>query len=289
MSELPAYPDGKVYGPNPLHELRMMLVAGPDCSVQPLGRVFEEGTLVGFAMPYAQALAPGVLIGRENPNQRLKLSKEQKRSIIDKLRCLLDRLHAKGITHGDIKPANMLLYSNGEVRLCDWAVGSMTGDKFIPYMMTVNYVSPHRARYPLELITPAEDKYSLGMSIWEIWTDKVPFGDIDEEVLEQASLTGLLRPDINAVDDPTIAALITSYLDAGPPIKASLQTNRLCIQADFVATSCQANPKHVERRIVKCKACVEERSGHHPCDEPWIIPMSQPHFESSLCTGCEQV
>jgi serine/threonine protein kinase len=34
---------------------------------------------------------------------------------------VVQELHGKGILHGDIKPANMLLCSGGQIRLCDFA------------------------------------------------------------------------------------------------------------------------------------------------------------------------
>jgi serine/threonine protein kinase len=34
---------------------------------------------------------------------------------------VVQELHGKGILHGDIKPANMLLCPDGQIRLCDFA------------------------------------------------------------------------------------------------------------------------------------------------------------------------
>ncbi|KAJ4475930.1 hypothetical protein C8J55DRAFT_122025 [Lentinula edodes] len=96
------------------HELRMMLIAGSD-SVRLIGRLFDntKQKLIGFIMPYEQALAPGVNIGGE-PGERAKFSKEQKREIIDKLCRLIERLQARRIIHGDVKPSNLLLCSDGQ-------------------------------------------------------------------------------------------------------------------------------------------------------------------------------
>jgi serine/threonine protein kinase len=57
-------------------------------------------------------------------------------------------LHDKGIIHGDIKPANMLLYSDGKIRLCDFAEARpLTKDPADwEGMTTTNYVSPHRCQ-----------------------------------------------------------------------------------------------------------------------------------------------
>ncbi|KAJ3875489.1 kinase-like domain-containing protein [Lentinula edodes] len=198
------------------HELRMMLIAGSD-SVRLIGRLFDntKQKLIGFIMPYEQALAPGVNIGGEL-GERAKFSKEQKREIIDKLCRLIERLQARRIIHGDVKPSNLLLCSDGQVRLCDWALASVNGDNFIAYAVSDHYASCRRCCLPQEPLALEEDLYATGVSIWEIWMEKVPFEDVEEDIVDELVMGGI-RPDLQAVDDPEIAALIKSYLDAGPP------------------------------------------------------------------------
>jgi serine/threonine protein kinase len=42
-------------------------------------------------------------------------------SITQGMISVVQELHGKGTLHGDIKPANMLLCSDGQMRLCDFA------------------------------------------------------------------------------------------------------------------------------------------------------------------------
>jgi serine/threonine protein kinase len=107
-----------------LREIRMSLLAGQDCPVPVLGRFFDEDGLRGFVMPYGQPLAPNEVIDGD-PIPRPMLSKDEKMDIIHKICRLMERLHGKGIIHGDLKLPNFLLCSGGEVRLCDWAVACM--------------------------------------------------------------------------------------------------------------------------------------------------------------------
>jgi serine/threonine protein kinase len=54
----------------------------------------------------------------------------------------------KGIIHDDIKPANMLLCSDGKIRFCDFAEARLLSEDPADWegMTTRNYVSPHRVR-----------------------------------------------------------------------------------------------------------------------------------------------
>ncbi|KAF8825461.1 hypothetical protein HHX47_DHR6000036 [Lentinula edodes] len=270
------------------HELRMMLIAGSD-SVHLIGRLFDntKQKLIGFIMPYEQALAPGVNIGGE-PGERAKFSKEQKREIIDKLCRLIERLQAKQIIHGDVKPSNLLLCSDGQVRLCDWALASVNGDNFVAYAVSDHYASCRRCCLPQEPLALEEDLYATGVSIWEIWMEKVPFEDVEEDIVDELVMGGI-RPDLQAVDDPEIAALIKSYLDAGPacPNKPG-QTRTVCTQVDVTFNNCRATPAHVETRVVKCYHC-QDPDATQQCAEPFRLPNVLVESSSPVCPKCNPI
>ncbi|KAJ3809806.1 kinase-like domain-containing protein [Lentinula lateritia] len=262
------------------HELRMMLIAGSD-SVQLIGRLFDDTNqkLIGFIMPYEHALAPGVDIGGE-PGERAK-------EIIDKLCRLIKRLQARQIIHGDVKPSNLLLCSDGQVRLCDWALASVNGDNFIAYAVSDHYASSRRCCLPQEPLALEEDLYATGVSIWEIWMEKVPFEDVEEVIVDELVMGGI-RPDVQAVDDPEIAALIESFLDAGPvsPNKPG-QTRTVCTQVGVKFNDCRTTPAHVETRIVKCYHCQDPDT--QQCAKPFRLPNVQVDFSIPVCPKCNPI
>lgn len=75
------------------------------------------------------------MTGRERPKQQLqKRETAIIKTIMRRLLRALGRLHSLGIVHRDVKPANILLTSKGELRLIDFgaAVDLCTGINFNP-------------------------------------------------------------------------------------------------------------------------------------------------------------
>ena len=195
-------------------ELRMMILAG-DCSVTPLGRIFKDRELYGIIMTYETPIIPP---SPDLPYMHLappNFSHSDKLRLINQLRILVSRLHEKGIIHGDIKPSNLLLCSDDEMRFCDFGDAAVDGEGDIPRAMSVRYSSPFMCKItPSVSLTKAEDLYATGISMWEIYIGHIPFADVDDDMIEDVIKSGG-RPDITLIDDAVAAEFIMSYLDCG--------------------------------------------------------------------------
>ncbi len=87
-------------------------------------------------------------------------------------------LHDKGCIHHDFKPANVLFTRTGTVKLADF---SLYGSSFLLELIDSNvgeqitpmFVAPEFIRK--EKVTGLSDQYSMGITFYMLFTEKVPF------------------------------------------------------------------------------------------------------------------
>ena len=83
--------------------------------------------------------------------------------------------HKNGIVHRDIKPQNILVSDRGVIKVTDFGIAkAATGDTVSANTMgSVRYLSPEQARGGYS--DSRSDIYSLGITIYEMATGRVPF------------------------------------------------------------------------------------------------------------------
>jgi TolB-like protein/predicted Ser/Thr protein kinase len=89
----------------------------------------------------------------------------------------LDRAHGEGIVHRDIKPGNIMIATDGRVKVVDFGLAKLQGAGRLTLepttLGTVNYMSPEQARG--EDVDARSDIWSLGVMIAEMVTGRLPF------------------------------------------------------------------------------------------------------------------
>jgi hypothetical protein len=100
----------------------------------------------------------------------------------------LEFAHDKGIVHRDVKPANIFVLRNGQVKILDFGIAhiaaAQTGLTRAGLIVgTLQYMAPERAR---GLGSHHADIFSVGAVFYELLTNRAPFtGDDPIEILEK--------------------------------------------------------------------------------------------------------
>lgn len=115
----------------------------------------------------------------------------------------IEAAHNKHIIHRDIKPQNIIISTEGKVKVTDFGIARATNGNTIhtDVMGTVHYTSPEQARNGF--VDGKSDIYSLGIVMYEMVTGRVPFdGDTAVAVAIQHLQEEMPIPSIFAPDLP---------------------------------------------------------------------------------------
>ena len=89
----------------------------------------------------------------------------------------LERAHAEGIVHRDVKPANVMITSEGRVKLADFGIASLKGDPKLTQtgmlLGSPSYMAPEQAQD--EESGPAADLWALGATLYFAVEGEPPF------------------------------------------------------------------------------------------------------------------
>jgi serine/threonine protein kinase len=190
------------------------LAAGLDHpNVIPIHHAGEADGLLYLAMRYVQGSDLRTLL-----EQRGRLDPEQTVAIVEQVSSALDAAHVRGLVHRDVKPANILIASNGHVYLTDFGIAKHTktrGGLTKPgsFLGTLDYAAPEQIEG--KQLDSRADIYALGCVVYQCLSGAMPY-EKDSEVqliyahlLEKAppvtSKHRSLPPGLDAVLDQALA------------------------------------------------------------------------------------
>ena len=143
----------------------------------------------------------------------------------------LAQAHANNLVHCDIKPHNILVMPDGNVKVADFGIARAVTESTMTYndniMGSVHYFSPEQARGTI--ITPKSDVYSLGVVLYEMLTGRIPFDGNTAVSIARKHLEEEPQPIRSIVPNipPVVEALVTRMMAKEPALRPD---SRLLVQ-----------------------------------------------------------
>jgi serine/threonine-protein kinase len=146
--------------------------------------------------------------------------------------------HNQDIIHRDIKPQNIMVQPDGNVKVMDFGIArakNSVKSQTSAVLGTAHYISPEQAQG--KELTPASDIYSLGIVMYEAATGSLPFDAPDavsvatKQVNELPAPPHEVKPDI----DPNLEAIIMRALEKDPMNRFATATDMKHAINDYLA------------------------------------------------------
>ncbi len=134
-----------------------------------------------FVMEYIEGIDLGTAVKMRN------IPHSEKIDIVIQVLKALSYAHKNNVIHRDIKPDNILIDDDGNVKILDFGIAQFYGDKQAPdgrtstgtIMGTYNYMSPEQ-KDSSDNVTAQSDLYSIGVVMYGLFTGKIPNGRFPE-------------------------------------------------------------------------------------------------------------
>ena len=233
---------------------------------------------------------------KEYISKKGKLSVKEATSIAIQVSMGLEAAHSHGIVHRDVKPQNIIISMDGKVKVTDFGIARAASSNTISsnVMGSVHYSSPEQVRggYSDE----KSDIYSLGITMYEMVTGKVPFdGDttvaiaikhLQEEIVPPSIYTPELPHSLEQIILKCTQKSVDRRYQNMEDVIADLKHSLIDPQGDFVTLTSVDNEaktvvisdkelgeiKHMPKQIAKSEpeALEEEINETDYDDEPEV-------------------
>ena len=146
--------------------------------------------------------------------------------------------HGLDIIHRDIKPQNIMVQPDGNIKVMDFGIArakNSVKSKTSAVLGTAHYISPEQAQG--KELSPASDIYSLGVVLYEAATGQLPFDGPDavSVALKQVQETPTPPREVNPSIDPAFEAIILKAMSKNPRDRFATARDMRQALNDFLA------------------------------------------------------
>ncbi len=181
----------------------------------------------------------------------------------------LEVCHRQNLFHGLLKPSNLMIGADGQLRILDFGIGSLLaeteGESLVDTMSTANSVSngldcasPESIMDPTNL-TPSGDQYSLGCVLYFCLTGQYPFpdGTAVEKMMAHQHRQPKPLLELNPDVPPELVAIVERLMNKAPAERFGNITEVIGALGQFAPAPAPARTNgrpdsarepHVERR-----------------------------------------
>lgn len=175
--------------------------------------------------------------------------------------------HKHDIIHRDIKPQNIMVQPDGNIKVMDFGIARaknshLTQDNSV--LGTAHYVSPEQTQG--KELGPTTDIYSLGIVMYEAATGQVPFQGDDaisvalKQVNEQPKPPSQLNPAV----DPSLESIILKCMQKNPAARFQTADELYHVLRDYLAGRMQAVNSATAMLAAQATNKIERGAGVQP-------------------------
>jgi serine/threonine-protein kinase len=176
-----------------------------------IANVYDYGEDAGSAF-LVMELVPGDSLAKIL-EQRKFLPELEVLDIVAQTARALYAAHQEGLVHRDVKPGNLLITPEGQVKITDFGIARVADQVSLTatgqVMGTVQYLAPEQATG--KPATPSTDIYSLGIVAYEALAGKRPFTGENQMTIAMSQIKDA-PPPLSEDLDPAVVELIMSCL-----------------------------------------------------------------------------